>query len=266
MGEVHHLPIFLDQNRKCACGEKIRVCKTWSTLCRELGVCKPEKFPTMMLNAEPQSRISRWSENLLLASGIPFPPYLARHLLPASQWRAIMTSITVYNAVRRVTGRRVLVDGSKDARRLAMLARAIPESLYVLHLVRDGRAVAASAMRRELQSMAEAAEAWKTSNRRLDIAMRSIPKSRIKFLRYEDLCVDPQATMESLEHFLRVKRVPLETLTEDPTRHNVSGNAMRFSFDGTVEQDNRWLQELGAVDLNTFDRKAGAMNQRFGYG
>ena len=97
----------------------------------------------------------------------------------------------VAEAMADLDGTRFIVDSSKTAIRLKLLYLTRPAGVRVIYLVRDGRAVAASAMRRAELTAAAAARVWKRENHNLALVLRGIPAAQQHRVRYEDLCEDP---------------------------------------------------------------------------
>ncbi|KKI99328.1 sulfotransferase family protein [Prochlorothrix hollandica] len=95
----------------------------------------------------------------------------------------------------------------------------------LLHLVRDGRAVLASTLRRQPQtSVASFSRKWLQRIQESEAFFAGFPVADRYCLRYEDLATDPQATLQHLGQFLGL------TMTEDQLRywendhHFISGN------------------------------------------
>ena len=86
-------------------------------------------------------------------------------------------------------------------------------------------------------------------------------------VRYEDLCRDPAAVLGGI---LRPFGVPVRTtelLGLPPERHDLGGSPrFKGGGSGAIELDERWRTEMPKGDLATFEKIAGAMNRRLGYG
>ena len=104
------------------------------------------------------------------------------------------------------------------------LSRLFPDALFI-HLVRDGRDVAASLLERRWRapsgavfdhcaSPAAAARYW-ASLARLGIEAEAALETRILRVRYEDLAVDPAATLDGICDFADLAPDPALTRVED---------------------------------------------------
>lgn len=175
-------------------------------------------------------------------------------------------SWTVADAMATASGRPFVVDSSKSALRLKLLYMLRRDRVRIIHLVRDGRAVAASAMRRHGMPAARAGRIWKRDNQHLAVMLATVP-SRLKIrVHYEAICEDPAREMSRIGDFLGVGfDETLVTLGERPV-HNIPGNPMLFKRNqGTITKDERWRRALSNQDLAAFERAAGRLNRSFGY-
>lgn len=146
------------------------------------------------------------------------------------------------------------------------LAEAFPE-MKMVHVIRDGRDVAASIVSRGFWPIAAghefpgldpfrgettyagAAAYWAEV---LSIAREvtaDLPPDRYHELRFEDLIEDPEARLRDLCAFLGEDFVP-ELLDPDLSRHNIG----------------RWRAEMSADDVAAFERIAAATLRTQGYG
>jgi hypothetical protein len=83
-------------------------------------------------------------------------------------------------------------------------------------------------------------------------------------LRYEELCSDPQGTLDRVSRFIGVEPAPISALLEPSERH-VIGNSMRLRALGEIREDLSWQQTLSSRDLRTIARVAEATSHRLGY-
>ena len=194
-------------------------------------------------------------------------PFLARVSGEAAALlQTARNSWRVAEAMAAIDGTHFVVDSSKTVVRLKLLHLVRPANTRVLYLVRDGRAVAASAMRRSGITAAAAARIWKRENRTLALVLRGIPNAQKHRVRYEDLCEDPARELSRICRFLGIPFEPaMVRLWERPV-HNIPGNPMLFQKSRReIARDERWRRELSAADIATIERLAGSMNREFGY-
>jgi len=165
----------------------------------------------------------------------------------------------IYTAIRDVSGRPAVVDSSKLATYLVMLAHVSSVDVHVVHLVRDPRAVAHS-WRRPLVTdpdgrttmsrlgAVKSAVLWMILNGAVEwVALRmDLPYVRV---RYEDLVRDPTRIVGQLQSGilggagldLEEAGLPEEGNIDLEVLHSISGNPMRFQQGRTpIAEDSAW--------------------------
>jgi hypothetical protein len=292
VGELKATHLGDAERYRCSCGQLIRQCPFWSRV-SEAMARKGISFDITHAGTDFRLNGRGFTRRLAgaLHRGAVFEGCrdFALRLSPA--WRAHLTQVQIRNAalvdaIRELTGARIVVDSSKIALRLKYLLRSREMDVKVIRLVRDGRAVALTYMdparfadaqdpqRRgggmggerdaERLSMAQAALAWHRSNEEAEHVVAGLDRSRWIEVRYEQVCTDPQGTLQRIFGFLGV----------DPSRwvpgfrsveHHVVGNGMRLDSTPEIRLDERWKSALTKDDLAVFNRVAGAMNRRCGY-
>jgi len=175
-------------------------------------------------------------------------------------------SWAVADAMATVSATRFVIDSSKSPVRLKLLYMLRSDRVRILHLVRDGRAVAASAMRRRRIPAAAAARMWQRDNRNIAVMLRSIPARFKLVVRYEDLCEDPVKELTRVCDFIGVPfESGMATLSGRPV-HNIPGNPMLFDRNRrSVRKDERWRQQLVESDVRAIEHVAGRFNRSLGY-
>jgi hypothetical protein len=175
-------------------------------------------------------------------------------------------SWSVADAMATVNGTPFVIDSSKSPLRLKLLYMLRRDRVRIVHLIRDGRAVAASAMRRRDMSASMAARIWKRDNHNLAVMLASIPARLKTRVHYEALCENPAGEMARIGTFLGLQfNSSMLTLGERPV-HNIPGNPMLFNRNRrTIAKDERWRRDLSDRDLAAFERAAGRLNRSFGY-
>lgn len=193
--------------------------------------------------------------------------WLRRRSPSVARYSAIAeNSWAVADAMAAATGMRYVVDSSKSPLRLKLMYMLRPAQVRIVHLVRDGRAVAASAMRRRDMPAGLAARVWKRDNRNLAVMLRSIPAGVKLGIRYEALCEEPERELRRVCDFLALEYEPgMSTLWDRPV-HNIPGNPMPFDRTRrSIRKDERWRRDLSEGDIRAFERAAGVFNRSLGY-
>jgi hypothetical protein len=179
--------------------------------------------------------------------------------------RAIGNSLVLYGAVRQAHGTPIVVDSTKNPARLKGFYLADPGHLRAIQLVRDGRAVCYSRMRREGLTMEECARVWKAEQRKQQSVTATMHRGIIIRVRYEDLCAYPRTELERLCKWFGISFSSRMLKLDRNDHHSVGGNPMRYRPIHGIRLDERWREELSQFDRHTFERIAGATNRRLGY-
>ncbi len=143
-----------------------------------------------------------------------------------------------------------------------------PENLKVIHLVRDGRAVLHSELKRGRNDVKEIAREWKLINKHSLYSLRSIPLKNKIFIRYEDLCTNTIKVMRNIYLFLGVE--PIDSFLLGGWEHHlVPGNSLLRNLSSSetikVMLNETWKDQLSSETLEIFERVAGKLNKEFGY-
>lgn len=215
---------------------------------------------------------------------------------PELQDLAVDDTASVYERLATITGKPVYVVNNSRKFRGHESGPAIRRRY--LHLVRDGRAVIASHLRKfPDRSTWEACRTWKREVRRNDRLMRRMPKDATMRVSYEDLQSDIEGGARAIcafaglafdpamlafwsvdHHFLGGNRGTLFSLTRQADRElpddpDDDGRTLRPNWDMGFYRDagpqtfvdQRWKEELGPGRLRLFGLYAGRLNRRFGY-
>lgn len=203
-----------------------------------------------------------------------------------------------FHQLARLSGYRMFV--VNNSRKLLPRQREPGVRPLFIHLIRDGRAVTASMLRKNwVPTMWHAARQWRHDVRRNQRLMRRQPAADQFAVRYEDLTVDKPAELSRICRFLGLDYDPAMIDFWEAEHHPIGGNvgtmvtvARRNATAevGQAEQllhktgnknwdigyynqqedprnlrDERWKQELRDQQLRLFGLIAGRLNHRFGY-
>jgi len=277
VGEVHRLANYYLQGEECTCGEMVSECPYWTQVIdgltvaneeasAEAGTAAPVARDQFMLSDAGYGLRARLAERLALIMQSPerFRERAARDF--ARNVGEIDRSLALYDSVSLVDKTSVVIDATKDARRMKYLYMYLGERFKLIYLVRDGRGVAASAMRRESIPMLKAAARWALVHTKYRLALRNVPPAQILVVRYEDLCTDTEGTLARIGGFLGIEHRPGLTEIRKDVSHTIGGNPMRFrSSETSIVLDEKWKEGMSKLDLWTFNLIAGLHNRRFGY-
>lgn len=292
LGEIHRLYVSANKDtpaHRCVCGEPVRGCSFWSRVDEEirqmLGVEQPEILSTLVttdpayLQSKRETEIwpyefrhsSAFNLNLNRLAMVAGSRTLWRLLAAASSnvrlhRTAILNSLLIFEAVRRAWDKPIIVDSTKNPARQKGLFLEARERFVVLRVIRDGRAVCYSRMRRENLPMEKCARIWKAENTKQKVAQLTMPKRLIFSVRYEELCRNPEAEVARILAILGLPNDPYLLDFRAGGRHSVGGNPMRFrNSEREIRLDEKWKTGLSREDLQEFEAIAGRLNRRLGY-
>lgn len=244
------------ENSSCSCGMPFQECPVWKEIVyrafENVGRVDPKKMYDLRESGLHSKHL------LMPLRSRRGPRARMEHL---SEYTAILEHL--YHAVRSVNQCRVIIDTSKFPS-YGYILQNIPDiELYVLHLVRDPRAVAYSWESRKKpkldasrgshdlmasHSSIESSLVWNEWNFVIEKIWNRSPERYMR-LRYEDLVQNPQPVVESILEFVDEKEAKLPFLDERRvslnTVHTFSGNPNRF-HGGTVkiEPDDAWNSDM----------------------
>lgn len=253
VGELTYLWLRgLQQRRPCGCGVPVPECPLWREILRAAyGDDPPSATEVYAL----QRRALRVRHTPALLRTRPGPD--------VERYRRLMASL--YRAVADVTGATLIVDSSKSPADAATLSGIDGVQPYLLHVVRDPRAVAYSWSRTTSHhdastpglthhhSPAESSRLWLGWNLLIERTARAYP-GRHRRLRYEDFMVEPRDTVEGLLRFVGLPEEVVSPPAGGPfvdrrtvrlrPNHTVSGNPSRFrTGEVSLKLDDRWIDQ-----------------------
>jgi hypothetical protein len=259
-GELHFIwDRGVLENRRCGCGRPILECPLWSealaATARETG------FDTATM-AQWHDEIYRWPR---------IPRMLRIRPDDLTDWPILegyaRISASLYRAVQTATGARVIVDSSKWPAGPGPLGLIPGIDPYVVHLVRDPRAVAHSWQRTKLQHDMDrpremprfgpwhSALSW-TARNVVAGRVAALSTERSVTVRYEDFVAHPRNTMHKIIDLV-AEPSNLDDILTDGTihlgeNHTVAGNPARFSGgEVRIRPDVEWEHRLGTAARRT---------------
>jgi hypothetical protein len=277
VGEMRAPAIGDPDAYRCSCGQPIKQCEFWSKVNAGMARKGIPDFDITEARISIHHSKSKYVNRLL--DPMPKGPLLetvraaALSLSPA--WPPHRREIHFRNralaeVLREVTGARLVIDSSKISLHLKYLLQSPDLKIKIIRLVRDGRAVTVSTMghgfkrdsRRE--TVAGAARSWRRNNEAAERILSNTPASRWMFVKYEELCRQPEATLRGICKFLGMdtRQIMLDFRAKE---QHVLGNEMRLKSGSDIRLDERWRKELSQEDLATFDEVAGDLNRQYGY-
>lgn len=258
------------ENRVCGCGLPFDECPVWSKVIEEAfgGIDGVNAYE--MIALRDSGARTRHVPLMLM----PFGEVVLENRL-----RRYLDNLgSLYRAIGKTTRSRVIVDSSKLPSYGYALGMVPDVDLYVVHLVRDPRAVTHSWSRKVVQpdtgtamtvhSSARSSLIWDAWNASVEAIWRG-HSDRYLRLRYEDFVRSPREAIEQVLDLLgEAARLPFvgEREVELGATHTVAGNPSRFKT-GKVELklDEEWKTKMKPSDKRIVTALTWPLLRRYGY-
>lgn len=270
LGEVHNIwKRGFQENQSCGCGRTFSDCESWSAVRSHLTFSNDKGVEGLL---QDQVKVVR-NRNI---------PFMTR---PGAGWlesrtRYMQALRELYESVAAESSSEIIVDSSKRAAHGFLLASDPSLDVSTIHLVRDSRAMAFSAMRKKAKldagregmlmaqlSARQSASGWNRQNLACELfATRHKQTAR---LRYEDLVNHPAAELvratDALD--LPLDLGWLQGKTADlNTAHTVSGNPMRLKAGPVVLRlDDEWQDSMNRRDRRLVTAITSPLLIKYGY-
>ena len=274
LGEVALLARYANENAKCTCGSPVRECQFWKRIEEKLNYRSEKRIVLSSYNLTPEivsqtifRKLPTISDVALILGNKNFWQVACRISKSANGYReASRNAVNLFDTVCESEGTTHIVDSSKYALPLKSLYMELKDKVKVIYLVRDGRAVSKSLMRRQGLSMEQAVKKWVRFNNNIQIINRTIPDEQVYFLSYERLCLETESVFDELTDFLGIIP-PIKTRKLNKEEfHDIGGNPMRFDRESIeVKYDDSWREKITEEELEIFNRFGSRMNKKLGY-
>jgi hypothetical protein len=250
----------------CGCGRPVKACEVWSVVLQRLE--QDPTIPTARTILEWQRLVTRFRHTRKL---LALDPTAMSEQPTLSSYAAVVRKL--YATVADVTAARVIVDSSKRPSDAAVLALVPGLDLYVVHLVRDPRAVAYSWQKRQAgidrHGVAESTASWVAWNMATE-ELRARLDDRSTLVRYERFVEHPTQTLRRLVELVgedpALVQVPATNVFQVAGTHTVSGNPARFrSGSVAIRPDTEWRAGLASWQRILATAIAAPLLRRYGY-
>lgn len=271
VGELKLTAVPDDPDYACGCGERLADCEFWRQVgnrCAEAG--QPFRFPHPGFHFSSETTFQgklvgstirgSFAERLRSLALDVYPP--AR----AFRERILQRNRVAIDAVCRIEGKPVFLDGSKDPARLRHFVESGEFDVRAIHLVRDGRAIVASYTKRDPDNIDNCLHLWRTKAEECENLKSYLGASSMLTLRYEDLCRDVKGSLAEVFRFCGIANEAEACLkpTECASVH-IIGHASRLGNAAEIRLRDEWRTMLDAAGLERFHRAEGRLNRRYGY-
>jgi sulfotransferase family protein len=256
----------------CGCGDPVRSCSFWRSVADGISLEDAPMSARQALDFQRESVRLRPAALRRLSSSDADPKRDAY----AEMARRLIDSVGT------VAGAEVVVDSSKRPEEAYLLAQRSDVDLFLVHMVRDPRAVAHSRSRVKPTGQGAAADyfqrwnpaasaaRWAIRSEFIERRLRPRLGPRYLLLRYEDLVADPKASVS------RVAALAGLGDPEDPfvspntvtlgQNHALPGNPIRFTRGALeIRSDDAWRTEMSPAARGLVAALGYPWMRRFGY-
>jgi hypothetical protein len=264
LGEVRNVSKYLYNETACSCGSILSECRFWSKIVKELdGNTRLHRNSTV-----------NYAFQLIIAL---FPNILASKVLamfkPVSKTARKLLKIfqnisKIYEQSFLTSKTPVICDSSHRNLQAKIMWTRYHDSFKIIHLIRDGRGVTNSIIKRTGCSMKNAAKAWKRNHILTMINQTWIPKKNIIQVKYEDICSNPALTVEKICNFVGITYGNSELNIQKNLFHFIGGSStIRLNKERQlkIDLDEKWKRDLSDKQKRIFNKIAGRINRRYGY-
>ncbi len=256
VGEIRH---FWRQDYKaelCGCGRLFRECPFWTAVFTEAFGSRKINFPEILALRQKVDRI-RYIPAMLS------PWQTQSYKKDKKNYTDIL--IALYQAIKKVSGKEIIIDSSKDVSSYYLLSTLPEIDLHVIHLVRDSRAVAYSWQRKKVQPhvvnetsfmpvFSPRHSAWEWFYRNILAEAGKVRAQTYFRLRYKDIICEPTGSIKLVCKSLQLDTISLNFINENHVtlqqeNHTVSGNPVRFQKgEIQLKLDNEWQEAMSKRD------------------
>lgn len=274
---VHYDPMSSEGENLCACGEKHSQCAYWVNVSEHFKSLVSDAktfFPKVLKN-----KFDNWR------SLICWIRLLHRRKKPSQEYREYCRHlVALFKAVSISSGRSIIVDSSKSPCRATTLAGLKDMiDLRIIHLVRDGRAVCWSMMKKirysndirfpeikRLIAFIRAMIGWTATNLAAECIIKmGVGGDYYLKIRYEDLVEDHEAFFKQVGivtgESMRKPMMAISSGIELDIGHMAGGNPFRMRKKVAFNPDYDWCRNLPFGYKKLFGLVCGRALKHYGY-
>jgi hypothetical protein len=274
VGEVRQIwARGLAQDQACGCGVPFQRCQFWRAVLQQAyGPLDPDRVARML-------RLARSVACIRTVPQLAWPRL--RTAAYARRFQEFAGALEqLYGSIHQVGGGRIIVDSSKSPSYCLLLAQMPFLELYIVHLVRDSRAVAYSQQRpkrkpeiywadqrMKVMGPSRTAFTWVLTNALLHLLERHPHYLRVK---YEDFASNPRETVIRIAaasgHYPDTLPFLKERSVWLGEAHTVSGNPIRFEQGWMkVAPDLEWQDKLDKAHRRLVSAVTAPLLLKYGY-
>ena len=272
-GELQNLGRALANNEYCSCGDKIKDCSFWS------------KVYSNWIDSTQEVQFNSAMTRIRKVENLKSPLAWIKMLLNYPGQSKVLEeyfkdSYLFFNAITTSMDQKVITDISKNPLRALGLLKKAHLDLRLIHLVRDGRALAWSLFnvhevnkKLGVEKELKPRPIWRTAAFWLIINWQSnlVRKrsGKVVIMKYEELTKNPEKSLRKLESIIDLDLQPIirniQEETPLPIAHVMSGNKLRMSKSIKLRYNDDWRRQMAINDQKKFYNMTRRTMSSFGY-
>ncbi len=216
LGEIGNI----NKNSVCSCGESLDGCSIWSKInFGNYDFLKIYRFKKDFV----------FNKNNFIS--------LKNKKIIKNREEIIRQNEKIYENILKISQSSIIIDSSKDIHRFEFLMQSDKIEPSILHIVRDGRAVAWSYYKKYKKCFRYILK-WGLENLKIEILKRRY-KAPFIFVSYNEFTNNPELVLKNILKKLNLNNYNLD-LKNIKVGHQISGNRMRFNKNIEIKEDEDW--------------------------
>ncbi len=265
-GEIDNINKFGKRDYKCSCEIQVVNCSFWSKIVAEyikkLGDKKFSQYQNDIHFFENFKSVFAWLNVLL---GFPF------HTKRKNEY--MQSAYEFYKTTLNETGKSIIIDASKNPLRALVLSKNKHIDLKLIHLVRDGRAVAWAIERNKKKSgiarkILRTVWFWAGVNWQADFT-KLLARTPTVFVKLENIVGNPKVALDKVGTALNLDLKGVSEIISDefkiPQTHVIGGSLVRFKEKIKIVPRNDWMTKLSSRKQRNFSLFAWISMLKYGY-
>ena len=255
VGELSNMYQYVwKSNKLCGCGQKASECFFWQDVKRNWR----RRIGKECLHGyfKRQQAYEKWRD--------PSNWYWLNSMnkRQSSDFKShIKQTHALYEAISEVSGKSLIIDSSKIPTLAMYLSLVKGLDLSILHLVRDGRGVCWSCIKKAERvakgqvsagktwiAAMRAIAGWSLANLESELIARRMPQGHMMLMRYEDFVFNPDKMLEKIGVFTKknfesvIKKVQSGEILDKG--HAIAGNRLRKKVAIKLQPDFEWKEKM----------------------
>lgn len=223
------------RTQRCSCGKAFEDCEFWQSL---FGVGRD-----LTRNVTTVGQVDQGILDLILGRK-NYCYAKADNLFVRELYEGSARGIYEYARIR--SNAEALVDSSKNVTRVKLLGQTGFVRPIVIHVVRDGRGVMWSRMKKGRRGLSSLYW-WIASNLKVELASRR-EKWEYRLVRYEDLVANPEKELTRILGMLGLDFEEGMLHFRQKPHHLIAGNQIRKNGTERIAEDVSWKRKLSMLD------------------